>query len=533
MDPTEILSRLGTADSPTDAELRSAFDEFGALMANALEERDRDAARSLRTARQVISEELTRRDEARQAEDAELAELAADLEGDTDEDTDEDETVEAPVAPSEPEVLDLAAIRAASREARANIEAKNAPVNPYPHVRVKAVGPASGEAFTTESSMADVARIFSQHARSRDKGRQTLLSMSWDLPEDRMLGPEADKSTRKINDLLAGATSFEAVAASGQVCGPLSADYNVPLIGSTTRPIRDTAMVRYGGERGGIQYTPAPRLSTSGLSSAVAIWPNGSESPGDKPCLHVDCSCTANETVEAITGCLTVGNFLARFSPEQWEAALHQLAVNHARLGEDYLLARIDAASVATTTLTHAQGTIAGILDAVARGSAGIRSRDRRLEDVGFRVILEGWLRNAMRAQFGLQAAAGNPSAVAIADQAINAWFANYGASVTWTWDDSIFGAQNTTPAALVGYPSTTKVRIYPEGTFGFIDGGTLDLGTDIVDLDLIQQNHRAAFMETFEGVLKRTAPCDAPGDDALVVPVAVAADCMNICVAD
>jgi hypothetical protein len=250
-------------------------------------------------------------------------------------------------------------------------------------------------------------------------------------------------------------------------------------------------------------------------------------SPSEKPCPHIDCEDICEVTVDAVTACLVVGNFQARFSPEQWQSALRVLGLEHDRIAEQNLLAAIDAGSV-DATYSNAGGTIAGVLGAIDRAVAGIRSRDRLGQSAGFRVIIDGWLRNALRSQFTVQAPAGNVGAPGASDQAIDAWFGARGVTVTYTQDDSIFAAQ--TDGALLDFPTDTVVRVFPEGTWWFLDGGTLDLGTEIVDSTLISLNDRQAFMETFEAAAKRTAPCDAEGDDSLSITVDVDEACLDAC---
>jgi hypothetical protein len=139
-------------------------------------------------------------------------------------------------------------------------------------------------------------------------------------------------------------------------------------------------------------------------------------------------------------------------------------------------------------------------------------------ESTGFRAVLDGWILQLLRSHFTGNNWAGQTGAPGVADQAIRQWFSNRGVTPTFTGDDSVYSAQ--TAGALASFPATTTVRVYPEGTWLYLDGGTLDLGTQIVDSTLIRTNDRQAFMETFEGTAKRTAPCDEAGDDSLSITV-------------
>jgi hypothetical protein len=521
VDPFEILSRLGTDDAPTDDELAEAYGTFGELAQSAINERNLVDATNLKKARGLIKDEQTARADARAEEDARLAELAADLEtaDDSPDEDDEDEPEEEAAAPS------LDHIKASVRSQRARISEVAAQVNPHPHLHVETGGLAGGQRLPSDPSVGDMADLFSKFGHQKDQGRHTLVSMRWDIPDDRKLSHNIGQSQRVLESTLdSQATSFEAVAAAGGICGPLEADYTIPNIGSLDRPVRDTAFTRFGvTTRGGIRYIPADRPSLASMAEGVGIWTSDNDvspsSPAEKPCIHVSCTDECIAKVDAITACATVGNLAAIFSQEQWAVALHQLRVAHARLAEQNLLAGIDAGSIAATLdAATLGGAIPGVLGAIDRAVAAIRSRERLSESTGFRTILDGWILQLLRSHFTGNSWAGQTGAPGVADQAIRQWFGNRGVTPTFTLDDSVYSAQ--TAGALASFPATTTVRVYPEGTWLYLDGGTLDLGTQIVDSTLIAVNNRQAFMETFEGTAKRTAACDVAGDDSLSITI-------------
>lgn len=536
MDPTEILARLGSEENPpTDEELSDAKAEFKALGRNAVENRKHEEAERIKQAVSLLEDEQARREEAR-AEEArkseEYLESFVDEEVEAEEEETEDEDEEGEAEQSQEEIDALEALRMATQNARARVDAEAVPENPYPHVRITGLGQAAQVNLDHESRISDVAAIFAQYARGRNRGRDTFVRMAWDYPEDRHLDGDTSENARVIDQVLEGSTTFEAVAAAGGICGPLDTVFDIPLIGGRGRPIRD-ALTRFGADRGGVRYIAAPRPSLNPVEGAVAQWTSENDvspsSPAEKPCPHVDCDDVCEAEVDAVTACLTVGNFLARFSPEQWQNALGQLGILHDRTAEQALLADIDAGSIDATFTPATGGTINGVLGAVDRAVAAIRSRERLSPATGFRLILDGWLRPALRSQFTAQAPAGQTGAPGIADAALNQWFAARGVTVTYTADDSIFGAQ--ADGALEDFPTDTTLRIFPEGTWWFLDGGTLDLGTEIVDSGLIAENNRQAFMETFEAATKRTAPCDGEGDDSLSITVDVDEACLDACV--
>jgi hypothetical protein len=533
VNPTEVLARLGSDNPPTDEELREALAEFKTLGKQAVAANEPEETDRLKQAVGIIEREQKARADA-EAERA--AKAAADLVAFQDEEEEaEEEEPEAEEA-EEDEVeakteAELSALEFAVKNNRARIDAAAVPENPYPNVQITGLGQAAQVTLGHESRVKDVAQVFAQYARGRNRGRDTFVRMAWDYGE-RTLGDNTEDNARLVDSVLGENTmTFEAIAAAGGICGPLDTVFDIPLVGSRGRPVRD-ALTRFGADRGGVRYIAAPRPSQGTFNDGVAVWTSANDasptSPAEKPCPHIDCDTICEVEVGAITACLVVGNFQARFSPEQWANALGLLGIRHDRIAEQNLLAGIDAGSIAATFASASGGTIGNVLGAVDRAVAAIRSRERLSEATGFRLLLDAWLRPALRAQFTVQAPAGQTGAPGLADQAVNAWFAARGVTVTYTGDDSIFATQ--TAGELADFPSETTLRLFPEGTWWFLDGGTLDLGTEIVDSTLIAQNDRQAFMETFEGVAKRTAPCDAAGDDSLSITVGVSEDCLDAC---
>jgi hypothetical protein len=84
----------------------------------------------------------------------------------------------------------------------------------------------------------------------------------------------------------------------------------------------------------------------------------------------------------------------------------------------------------------------------------------------------------------------------------IDAYIASRGIIATYALDTaagaSAFGAQSS--GAMVEFPDTFIWSIFAEGSFLFLDGGTLDLGV-IRDSTLVGTNDYKMFVETFENV--------------------------------
>jgi hypothetical protein len=82
----------------------------------------------------------------------------------------------------------------------------------------------------------------------------------------------------------------------------------------------------------------------------------------------------------------------------------------------------------------------------------------------------------------------------------INGYLASANVSLVESLDSDLFASQSGSGAALVEFPDTFTWYLFAEGSFIFLDGGTLDLGI-IRDSGLVGTNDYKMFVETFEGV--------------------------------
>src|SRR5690606_25699878 len=120
---------------------------------------------------------------------------------------------------------------------------------------------------------------------------------------------------------------------------------------------------------------------------------------------------------------------------------------------------------------------------------------------------LPDWIRTAVRLDLinrrVFSSATDDPN---VADSMLAAAFANEGVKAIYSLAlDSIEGASGVTPdGPLTALPATAGAVLAPDGYFTFLDGGTLDLGTEIRDHSLNRQNKVAAFAESYEGLLAR-----------------------------
>src|SRR5690606_23073985 len=144
-------------------------------------------------------------------------------------------------------------------------------------------------------------------------------------PENRRLtSSQRDDNDRILDTVLEPA----AIAASGGICDPLPADFTHPVIGDRGRPIRD-GLPPFQVARGGVRYSPAVTLGDLPMGS-VGVWTHETDQdPGSdvKDCGELECEEELTAYVDAVTACLKVGNFQARFNPEFWRSRLSLLMV--------------------------------------------------------------------------------------------------------------------------------------------------------------------------------------------------------------
>ena len=345
-------------------------------------------------------------------------------------------------------------------------------------------------------------RIHAMRKVSGGDGEQMIVAtFSTQYPDDRYLRAE-DFSGNAAK--VANVISSEAITAAGGLCAPVAVRYDVFGLGSDARPVRDSLAV-FAADRGGVQFAAPPVLAD--LTGAVSLWTvqddidAGTEGAPDpvKPCIRVACGSNVSVTTDAVPLCLTFGNMNSRAYPELVEAHTRLGMVQHARFAETRLLTRIGSLSTAVTSAGEL-GAARDFFVALDQAVAGYNSRNR-IDGAPLRLIAPEWLRKAIRADIAKQIP--GDDALALADAEIDNLLAVRGVNVTWTLDGEtgqIFGAQSA--GALAAFPASVIWYLFAEGTFLFLDGGTLDLGL-VRDSTLNGTNDYKIFLETFEGVAK------------------------------
>lgn len=344
------------------------------------------------------------------------------------------------------------------------------------------------------------------HTSGGDNEHHTVATFTTSFPDNLTLFRNDDEGNKaKINAVV----DPSAIVAAGGLTAPVETSYDIFELGETAaRPVRD-ALPRFGADRGGIRFMTAPTIAD--LNGAVGLWTLQDDidaaTPGApdpvKPCLRVNPGTEVTVYTDAITLCLTFGNLGARAYPELVERHTQLGMVSHARFAETRLLTRLGTLSTKVSA-PAALGAARDIFVQIEQAAAAYRSRYRLDPNAPLRAVFPEWFKNALRADLTKQLPGdGQDVTFNLAEAQINQWFSSRNINTTWHIDGEagqIFGAQ--ADGSLLNFPANVIWYIFSEGTFLFLDGGTLDLGL-VRDSTLNGTNDYKIFLETFEGLAK------------------------------
>jgi hypothetical protein len=378
-------------------------------------------------------------------------------------------------------------------------------------------GYAAGQELDSLLDVAEALMAKRGHVRGTDKGNDGYQYLVASIPtvdydEDHTLGNDAIVNMAKIE------AADTALVAGGGIKAPLTPFYELTVFGDSVRPVRD-ALVGYKAERGGIRYVPSPVIGT--LAAGVNVYAesvDASATPygSGKGSVTVSAGPETTVKVDVIPRIMKVGNLMARTFPEMVSSWTKLLLAQHAREAETNLLDKLvaDSTAISGDAVYGAALTILGHIDQVV---SAYRSRHRIASAVKFRVIVPFWVKDVVRTDISRKQFGGVPN---LPDSAIDEYFSVRGVNVTWHYDESsttssIYGAQSA--GAMLKYKTTVEWFIFPEGTWLFLDGGSLDLGL-VRDSTLNSTNDYTIFAETFESAAR-------VGQQSLVVNSTVEAD--------
>lgn len=519
MDPLtqaqEHLAAVGTDNAPTAAQLSDARSAFVSAAKLAKEKRDRDSLAAMLEAIKAVDlaiDEVTKLEAAKADEfaalTAEFPELADEPAG---------EELGAKVEEKAPEGGKmLSAAEAIKRLGLGPVQVNERPAAPETSQTLSI-----GGIEATDASWGSLGEAFAKHAKSGIRaGRATLATIKTEYATK--LSGKVGDNTRILDDLSREAGN-PAVVAAGGCCTLAEPIRDIPMLATLGRPIA-ASLPTVGASAGAVTFFPPVCLPQEG----VATWTCEQDADVDptdestwKQCVEVDCDESQEEVLDAIYKCLTIGNFNQRFAPERWNAVLHAAAAAQARLSEQTLFNKI-ANNTNTTkrTVADAGSVYYTVLNAAVRAWA-IISQNQRYTGRRANMIMPSWVKDAAAMDVlarGIKrgrAGSERPLEQALAEHMIDV-----------TWSDDISPIEATTATGPLGqFPATFVATLNVDGGVFRLDGGELNLGTEIRDHDLNRQNKVAAFAETFETAVVRS--CDTM---ALTIPVTVcdAVECFD-----
>ena len=369
-------------------------------------------------------------------------------------------------------------------------------------------GYTAGTALTDmyEVASAMEKRIHSLRRVNGGDGEQHIVaSLTTQYPEERTLSTNPEENQLKINAVV----GQEALVASGGHAAPFEVKYDIYGIGSTTvRPLRDS-LPKFQADRGGIRYVTPPNFAADTYANAVSVWTSANDSaetpsPSAKSSLTVSAAAELTAQTDAVTLQLQFGNLMTRAYPELIARHNELALVQHAREAEEYLVGKINAGSTAVTT-TNLIGFGRDFLVQIRRAAVAYRSRHRIDPNTQLQAVIPFWVYDAMAADLTLSMP--GDGTIALSKSEIDGYLSHVNVTLTPVMDNtnstspsSVFGSQGA--AALLEFPDSFKWFLFAEGTFLFLDGGTLDLGI-IRDSTLVGTNDYKMFIETFEGIAK------------------------------
>lgn len=515
-----VLARVGTDDAPTLSELQSARDTVAREIHANKNSGDLEALMSLRETYSTFTQAIEEAEAAEAEANQRAEELIGDIpnpDGEPEGNSELGDEGEDPEGNSSGRVLSVQEAVARLGIGGGGTSSTQVREPEGEDLSATRTRVRIGNDEVENATVRSLAEAFRDAGRSLKAGKERVARIETEFSDQRTLSGKIDENTRLVDSFL----SPEAVTAAGGCCSLPEPIFENPVNASTARPIRNS-LPTIGATRGKVSFFPAVCLPTGGAD----LWTcedDAAVDPSDdttwKQCAEVTCDESQEVDVEAIYSCVTIGNYKARFAPEQWQAYLQALAAQQARVAEVALFDKMRLEASTTHTVDETGSVYATLLAGVSLAAATIR-QDQRLTDVELNLWLPDWIRNAIRTDLRTRkVGAAAADQLEATDAMIAAAFANEGINVFYSPD--IDPIEEDSPGQVDGpltpFPATASSVLAPSGFFSFLDGGTLDLGTEIRDHDLNRQNKLAAFAESFEGLLARG--CNAK---ALDIPVSV-----------
>ena len=504
-----------TADSTIEAEAPATTTEVVAEVVEAVE-----AVEAVEPVEPVEAEVEA---EVEAAETAVEAEVEAESEVETAESTDNPSTAEADPAEATPEATEPAEER---EEQVTQITAEDVPEANLPVVAspraytIRAGGDIPGITAGTElNGMDDIVEAMTKKVNAMrgaggDGEHIVVASFQYDesAAEERTLKPgDMNGNAKKIRNFLAEpeALTHDALVA-GAWCAPRTPIYDVPTVGTTSRPVRDS-LPSFNAERGGISWIAPPGLPPEATSlwrydSGDDTWKSYSDVEGTtetdpvetKPCITIPCGPEQNADVDVIPVCFCFDNLSARAFPEWIRANTELVLIGQARFAEQVLLSKMYAVAATGASCSDPATQVGAARDfimTVQTAAASKRWRLRLDPNAPLQLLAPAWVQSAIAIDLGLQAPGDNTFTTST--NAVDGYFREFNVDPIWHIDDVPGGAGAFSGCA---FPSAADWLLFPTGSFLRLDTGELNLGVVRTKED-VQKNKYCEFTETFETV--------------------------------
>ena len=561
----EIPENLsGLADGEL-TELRSkAVDAFQTLYAGG-EFSDEDLATlgSLTEGIEVLSAEISTREQAASERAAKAAELAAKIGADKPADEDEDqasadedapadedeakqkakaasaEPVEAPAPAEAPEAVTAAVPRGPirlsgiRRRSTAPAPAKVEAADETPRARLT-VADVPGFAADSDASFADLAVALDRRLQGFNSGaygaaaragramseRHGLAIVRKSFDERATVGsPETAEAAMNFAVNEKNLPGGSLVAAGGW-CAPSETVYDLLEDESRDGLI---SLPEINVTRGGIKFTKGPKFAdlyaapsfnfTEEEAKAGKYQPTSATDPtnkvGTKPVYTVPCTDFEEVRLSAAGMHIQAGLLQQRGYPELVARTIRGALVAHEHKMSERVIAAMEAKSTAVSMDTGQIGALAPILTAIELQVEHYRYAQRLARSTTLEAVFPYWVRGAIRTDLSRRMGV---DLTDVPDSRVDAWFRSRGINPQYVYDwQALTGEAGTFKV----WGGSVKFLLYSAGTF--VKGGQDVITLDTVyDSTLLGQNdYTALFTEEGYLVAKR-------GHDARVVTVPI-----------
>lgn len=500
-----VLASVGTDTPPTAESLRAARAAVVLAAKEAKTKGDKLALTTMLEAIRMADTAITAAEELESQSAQELSALVADIPELADEAPAEPEAQPEPEAPRILSLSEAAARLGLSPAAEERIEVTER----EPRQTLTVAGQEASDA-----SWSDLGDAFARETKTAYRAGKTNIATFRTEYDNRLTGKKDADS--RVLDELSRAAGDQAVIAAGGCCTLAEPIRDQPMLESLARPLAD-ALPTVGAPAGAVSFFPPICLPVDGVDTWTCA-DDAAVDPADpdtwKTCHEVECDDVQTETLDSIYRCLTIGNFNQRFNGERWDAYLHKTAAMWARVAEISLFNKIATdPNVTTHTVTDTGSIYVTFLQTVLRAAATIR-QNQRYGNIGIRVFAASWLNDAILAD-RISRAAQRGRSTESSDVATI--LAENNITVTWSPDLNPIEPNGQVSGPLTAFPATASIVLFVDGGVFRLDGGELNLGTEIRDMQNNRQNQVSAFSESWETAVVRT--CDAK---AITLPVTV-----------